>query len=227
MALINNLPTLEKPREKALQFGVNNLSNTELLAILIRSGTKDHSALEVAKDLLSSCNGLANLACSNVGELTKVKGISKTKAIELQAVFELMRRTTFEEVLGKDVLFNTANIMKWLQLEIGCFKEEKFLVMFLDCQNQLISYKIMSEGTVNQSVVYIREVMKEALIRRATSIVLVHNHPSGNLKPSLEDLSLTSDMKEAGKCIGIQVKDHLIVSAYNAYSICNEEYVNV
>lgn len=227
MSLITNLPDLEKPREKAMQFGVKNLSNVELLAILIRSGTKDHSALEVARDLLSTCKGLSHMASSNISELMKVKGISKTKAIELQAVFELMKRTTFEEVYHTDVLHNTESIMHWLQLEIGCCKEEKFLVIFLDCQNQLISYKIMSEGTVNQSVVYIREVMKEALIRRATSILLVHNHPSGNLKPSLQDLSLTKLMQDAGKCIGIQVKDHLIVSAFSAYSICNEEYVNV
>lgn len=227
MSLINNLPKFEKPREKAMQFGVKNLSNIELLAILIRSGTKDHSALDVSKDLLCNCNGLSNLACANVGELMKIKGISKTKAIELQAVFELMRRTTFEEVVNKDVLHNSKSIMKWLQLEIGCYKEEKFLVIFLDSQNQLLSYKIMYEGTVNQSYVYVREVMKEALIRSSSSVVLVHNHPSGNLIPSLEDLALTKSMQEASKCVGIEVKDHLIVSAFSAYSIINEEYVNV
>lgn len=227
MTLITHLPKYEKPREKAFLFGVDHLSNVELLALVLRTGTKQHSALEVAYDLLIQCNGLAELSCANLMELIKVKGISKTKAIEIQAIFELMRRTLQEEIMNKDVFYNVESIIQWLRLEIGCCKVEKFLVLFLDIRHQLISYKIMSEGTIDHSVVYCREVLKEALLRSAASIILVHNHPSGNLIASYEDIEITKALKKNVESLGIQLMDHLIVSNHSAYSILNEEYMTV
>lgn len=224
MALIKNLPEFEKPREKAMHFGFQSMSNAELLALFIRIGTKGKSAVEVAQDLLKSCGGLSNLSSANISQLLKVKGISKTKAIEIQAIFELMRRASFEEVIGKDVLCNLEAVIQWLKREIGSERVEKFLVIFLDVRKQVITYKIIGNGTIHKVDVCIRDIYKEALIQNASSILLVHNHPSGNLIPSLEDIEFTKEVKKGAKLLDIEVIDHLIVSSYSVYSMENETY---
>lgn len=224
MALIKNLPEFEKPREKAMYLGLKSMSNAELLALLIRIGTKGKSAVEVSQDLLRQCGGLSNLSVANLSQLLNVKGISQTKAIEIQAIFELMRRVCFEEVVGKEILNNVEAVIRWLKREIGSERVEKFLVLFLDVRKQVITYKMMGNGSIGKVDVSIRDIYKEALIQNASSILLVHNHPSGNLIPSQEDIAFTEEVKKGAKLLGIEVIDHLIVSSYSVYSMENGEY---
>ncbi len=225
MSLIEQLPTYEKPREKAIQFGIDSLSNTELLALLIRHGTKNHSALEIAKELLEKSGGIGRLSSSSLHELMNVKGISQVKAVELQAVFTLIKRICFERIEEKDVIRSQNAFVHWLKLKIGFERVENFMVVFLDNANHVIHYKILCKGTVNYATVYPREVMKEALMRDAVSLILVHNHPSQNYTPSSQDIELTKKIYEIGKMIDVKVLDHLIVTGQNCYSILFEKTI--
>lgn len=225
MSLIEQLPTYEKPREKAIQFGIDSLSNTELLALLIRHGTKNHSALEIAKELLEKSGGIGRLSSSSLHELMNVKGISQVKAVELQAVFTLIKRICFERIEEKDVIRSQNAFVHWLKLKIGFERVENFMVVFLDNANHVIHYKILCKGTVNYATVYPREVMKEALMRDAVSLILVHNHPSQNCTPSSQDIELTKKIYEIGKMIDVKVLDHLIVTGQNCYSILFEKTI--
>lgn len=219
MALIHHLPTYEKPREKALQFGIDSLSNSELLALLIRNGTKEHSALDIAKELLDKSGGIGNLSSSSIKELTSVKGISNVKALELQAVFTLLKRISFEKIEHKDVIHSQRCFLQWLKLRIGFEKIENFMVVYLDNANHIINYKILFKGTVNYAMIYPREIVKEALLSNAVSMILVHNHPSQNISPSKEDYEITKRILEACKLLEINVLDHLIVTGQECYSI--------
>ncbi len=225
MSLIEQLPTYEKPREKAMQFGIDSLSNTELLALLIRHGTKNHSALEIAKELLEKSGGIGRLSTSSLHELMNVKGISQVKAVELQAVFTLIKRICFERIEEKDVIRSQNAFVHWLKLKIGFERVENFMVVFLDNGNHIIHYKILCTGTVNYATVYPREIMKEALLRDAVSLILVHNHPSQNYNPSPQDIELTKKIYEVGKMIDVNVLDHLIVTGQNCYSILFEKTI--
>ncbi len=225
MTLIQRLPTYEKPREKALQFGVDSLSNTELLALLIRNGTKEHSALDVAKELLEKCGGIGRLSTSSLYELTSVKGISSVKALELQAVFTLLKRISFEKIEEKDVIHSQRSFIQWLKVKIGFERIENFMVVFLDNGNHILNYKILFKGTVNCAMVYPREIMKEALLSGATSLILVHNHPSQNTNPSKEDIQITQKIMDAAKLMEINVLDHFIVTGHDCYSILFDKSV--
>lgn len=225
MALIEQLPTYEKPREKAIQFGIDSLSNTELLALLIRHGTKNHSALDIAKELLEKSGGIGRLSSASIHELISVKGISHVKAIELQAVFTLLKRICFERIEEKDVIRSQNAFVYWLKVKIGFERIENFMVVYLDSANHIIHYRILCKGTVNYATVYPREIMKEALLRDAVSLILVHNHPSQNYKPSMQDIELTKRIFEVGKMIDVKVLDHFIVTGQNCYSILFEKTI--
>ncbi len=225
MSLIEHLPTYEKPREKALQFGIDSLSNTELLALLIRHGTKNHSSLEIAKELLEKSGGLGRLSSCSMHELMSIKGISKVKAIELQAVFTLLKRICFERIEEKDVIRSQNAFVHWLKVKIGFERVENFMVVFLDNANHIIHYKILCKGTINYATVYPREIMKEALLCDAVSLILVHNHPSQNYQPSSQDIALTKQIYDVGKMIDVKVLDHLIVTGQNCYSILFEKTI--
>ncbi len=225
MALIEQLPTYEKPREKAIQFGIDSLSNTELLALLIRHGTKNHSALDIAKELLEKSGGIGRLSSASIHELMSVKGISQVKAIELQAVFTLLKRICFERIEEKDVIRSQNAFVYWLKVKIGFERIENFMVVYLDSANHIIHYRILCKGTVNYATVYPREIMKEALLRDAVSLILVHNHPSQNYKPSMQDIELTKRIFEVGKMIDVKVLDHFIVTGQNCYSILFEKTI--
>lgn len=227
MAVLKDLNDMEKPREKAMQFGLRALSNTELIALILRTGTKGKSVLELAQDILNQTGGLRGLARSDIYELSEIPGISKIRALELLACFEMSRRLRYEEAVDTDAMHSPRKIVDWLQLEIGNSHKEQFLVLFLDAQFHMISYEILFEGTANQSHVYEREIFREAVLRNCSNIILVHNHPSGNVNPSRADMHLTGKMILMGQMMGVRICDHLIISGNDYFSFSSNHLMDL
>jgi len=209
-------PKYERPREKLLQHGADALSDAELLAILLRTGTRRVTAVDVAKHLLKQYRTLSHLASREVNELTRIHGLGTTKAVTLAAAFELGRRmlSRQEDKLRirspEDVVRRFAPKLKDLQFEV-------FLALLLDSANHLLCDVEVSKGILDSSLSHPREVFRRAIIEPAASIILLHNHPSGNAEPSSEDLQITKQIVESGKIIGIPVHDHIIVAG-NTYT---------
>lgn len=218
MAAIRDLSDMDKPREKALQFGLRSLSSAELVALILRTGIKGKSAVELGQEVLNRTGGLSGLAKADIYELSKISGISKIRALELLACFEMSRRVRYEEALHTDALHDPSSIVRWLEQEIGTSHKEQFLVLFLDVHLRMISYEILFEGTTDRSQVYGREIFREALVRGCTNLILVHNHPGGNVSPSTADLQLTGKLIRMGDLMGVKVCDHLIVSEKDCFS---------
>lgn len=212
MVLVKEMPSDERPREKAEKFGIECLSNVELLALLIRSGVEGVSSLEIASQVLKKSQGLTFLSRLNKQELCQIKGIKTTKAIVLMACFELAKRVTCCESLNHDVMENPTALVQWLKLELGNQQQENFLVVYLNVKNHIIGSKIVFKGTVDSSVVHPREIFKEAVLKSASRMIIVHNHPSTDVLPSQADIALTQKLIECGELMGIEVLDHLIVS---------------
>lgn len=216
--LVKDLPLAERPREKALKYGIKALSSRELLAIWIRNGYAGNSSLQIADKVLAKANGLARLSELTINDLETINGIKKVKAIELLAVFELSKRCTLEKALQNDYLNEPANIIQWLEKEIGDSNQEQFMALFLNIRNQIIDYKILFIGDIQGIFISPREIFREALLSGACKLIVVHNHPSQAISPSNEDLNTTSKLKEAGKLMGVILVDHLIVTKNEYYS---------
>ena len=213
---MKQIPITERPREKALMHGIDSLSNRELLALLIRSGTANHSAFEIADDLLKE--GLAAFSRMNFSDLCSIDGISKVKALEILAWNQLAHRISYEKLQDKDVLSDPESLIQWCKLKLGSLQQEHFLVIFLDSRNAVQGYKDLFTGTLNSSLVHPREVFKEALNVSCSKILVVHNHPSGHLEPSAADFMVTENLVKSGKMMRIPVLDHLIVSGSDYFS---------
>lgn len=222
MGMISEMPASEKPREKALKYGIRTLSARELLAIVLRSGTKGCSVLETADELLKMADGISGLTRLSVQEICCIKGISKVKALELQACFEVSRRAMAEQVYDVDVVDHPEKLIRWLQADIGTSMQEKFMVVYLDNSHRILSCRTLFTGTINTASVYPREIFREALLLYSTDIMLVHNHPSGELSPSMADLNLTDRLLQAGRLMGIRVLDHLIITRSGYLSFAGE-----
>ena len=212
MLRLKELPFDDRPREKLYLRGVDNLSNAELIAILLRTGTKGRSVIEIAQQLLLSDN-LAILASKSVEYFTKIEGIGKDKAAVLASSFELARRIKNSEKWYSRIKITSPEDLAELFIPLlRDENKEKFLVVCLNSSNQIIKYEVISVGNLNSSIVHPREVFKAAIDNNSASIFLVHNHPSGNLDPSREDISITQRLVEAGNILDIKILDHLIVS---------------
>ena len=214
----------DQPREKLLLKGAETLTATELLAILINNGTKQQNALELAQELMQHVhNNLQNLGNSSVSELVnlKVKGLGKAKAISIVAALELGIRRSM--VLKKKITIKqSSDVAAYLQAQIGYKQKEVFVVVYLNRANKIIQYEVISEGGMTGTVADPRIILKKALDHRAVSIILCHNHPSGNLLPSKADEQLTTKIKAAAGYLDIQVMDHIIVSEEGYYSFADE-----
>lgn len=216
--LVREIPVDERPREKAIKHGVNSLSNMELLAILIRTGYQGNSSLVIAENILKKSQGINTLSRLTSHELQEIKGIKAVKAVELLACFELSKRMAYGETLNKNVIENPESLIKWLNLELGNLVQENFLVVFLNVKNHILGYRILFKGTVDSSLVHPREIFKEALYYSSSRIMIVHNHPSSVLEPSVADIELTSQLCQCGEMMGIHILDHLIVSNTGFFS---------
>ena len=220
---IKNWAKDERPREKLLAHSAEVLSNSELLAILINHGTKNKSAIELAKEILEAGkNNLQELGKLSVKELTKIKGIGEAKAITIVAAMELGRRRQASDALEKKTIASSSDIASFLQSKIKDNRREVFAVLFLNRANKKNHFEIISEGGITGTVADPRIILKKALEEDAVNIVLAHNHPSGSLKPSRADEELTNKIKEAARYFDIRVLDHIIVSDLGYYSFADE-----
>lgn len=230
MESFKNLPTSiknwavdDRPREKLFTKGATALSDSELLAILINTGSKSKSAVELAKEVLSlGKNNLNELGKLSVKDLMKIKGIGEAKAITLSAALELGRRRHASLSLLKSVIKTSSDIAEYLRVTLKDNQSEVFAVVFLNKANKINNFEVISRGGITGTVADPRVILKKAIESDATSIVLCHNHPSGSLKPSKADEELTIKIKEAARYLDIRVMDHIIVSEEGYYSFSDE-----
>lgn len=214
----------DRPREKLILKGRSALSDAELIAILIGSGTKELSAVELSKQILAEQNNnLSALARLNVEELMRHKGIGEAKAISIIAALELGRRRKVETPLDRPQIRSSQDAFDILQPELGDLHHEEFFVLMLARNNKVISKDRISSGGVTGTVADPKLIFKRALDKRAAAIVLAHNHPSGNLLPSKPDIALTKQVCEAGKLLEITIVDHLIITTEGYYSFADED----
>lgn len=209
----------ERPREKAMNEGIASLSNRELIAILLRSGTKDKSVLELADELMHLKPNLLSLMDLRLDEIMRIKGIKTAKATQLMACFEIIKRISQERM--KQDLGNQGEVQvvsDWLMNHIGHKEQEYFVVIFLNRRGEMIAYQDMFIGTGSKSFANPREVFTEALHHGSSKIICAHNHPSGNVHPSAADYCSADSLEQSGDMLGIKVMDHIIVSRRSYYS---------
>lgn len=210
---IRDWPAAERPRERLALQGAAALSDAELLAIFLRVGVRGKSAVDLARELLASFDGdLAALGGASTKELARLPGIGPAKAAQLAATLELARRALAGPLKLKDALASPQAVRDWLRLSLGNLQHEVFVALWLDAQNRLIASEELFRGTLTQTSVYPREVVKRALAHNAGAVILAHNHPSGLAEPSRADEALTSSLKQALAIIDVKLLDHFIVA---------------
>ena len=220
---IKHWATDDRPREKLRSKGPESLSHSELIAILLQNGTRQKSAVELAKEILHlGSNNLSELGRLSIKELMKIKGIGEAKAITIAAALELGRRRQANEILDKPIITDSGSIARYLQALLKDHDREVFMVMFLNRANKINHTEIISRGGITGTVADPRVILKRALEEDAVSIVLCHNHPSGSLKPSRADEALTLKIKEAARYFDIRVADHVIVSEAGFFSFADQ-----
>lgn len=206
-------PEGERPREKLLARGAAALSDAELLAIFLRTGMKGKSAVDLARELLTKYGSLTRVFAASQQDFCKVPGMGPAKFVQLQAVLEMSRRALQEEMQCGDALNSPRVVRDYLKLLLAGRSQEVFLVLFLDTQHRVIASEELFHGTLNQTSVYPREVVKRALAHNAAAVILAHNHPSGITEPSSADQLLTSALKQALALVDVTVLDHFVVAA--------------
>ena len=219
---IKDLPKEERPRERLINYGVSNISNEELIAIILKTGTKDKSVKELASEVLVRIKSLKDLDTININSFKDITGLGYVKTIELMAAIELGKRIFYNRKELKTNYDNSDAIYLDNRYLFNGKKQEYFYCLYLDNRNNLIERKLLFMGTINRSIVHPREIFKEAYLTSASKIVCIHNHPSGDVTPSVEDIRLTKSLIEIGKIQGITLTDHLIVSDNDYYSFYGE-----
>lgn len=213
----------DRPREKFLLKGKNALSDAELLAIIMGSGSRNESAVELARRILSSAdNSWHQLSLLTIAELTKFKGVGEAKAISIATALEIGRRKSSQDVPEKLQISSSVDAFKILHPFLSDLRTEEFWAVFLNQNNRIITKSRLSSGGINQSVVDVRILFRSALEHCATGIIVAHNHPSGNQKPSPEDLRITKQISEGAKLLNIQLLDHLIITQNSYLSFADE-----
>jgi len=210
------------PRERLRDLGAEQLSNQELLSILLRTGTKTRPVLEVANDILKHIDSLADFQHLSLQELQKIKGIGYVKSIEIKAMIELAKRISKAEYVQKERIMSSERLARKMMLELSDQKQEHLVAIYLDTQNRIIEQRTIFIGSVRRSIAEPREILYYACKNMATSVIIVHNHPSGSPAPSENDLRFTEKMKRACDDIGIVCLDHIIVGKYQYYSFREE-----
>lgn len=215
---ITDWPAAERPREKLIELGAEALSDAELLAIFLRVGVTGKSAVDLARDLLTQFGSLNGIFAATEHELSQVHGIGPSKYVQLQAIFEMSRRALSEQLQQRDVFKSPQAVRDYLVLKLGSLTKEVFLVLFLDTQNRLLATEEMFSGSLSETSVYPREVVKRALHHNAASVIFAHNHPSGIAKQSQADELITNQLKQALALVDVRVLDHFIVAGNNTLS---------
>ena len=216
---IKDIPINDRPRERLINNGAENLSNEELLAILLKTGTKDISSKILASKILTEIKDIQNLKNINLHQLMNIKGIGQAKATVLLAGVELGKRVNNEiSNINNLKITNSSLIYLYYKNIIGLEMQEHFYCVYLDNQKRVVKDKMLFKGTINQSLIHPREIFKEAYLYSATGIICVHNHPTGNVIPSKEDLQITEKLVEIGNLLGVKIIDHIIIGKSNYYS---------
>jgi DNA repair protein RadC len=217
---LKDLPADTRPREKLLARGAGALSDTELLALLLRTGTAGRGVLHMAQEVLKTFGGIAGLLHASVDDLKRVNGLGgPAKRAQLVAVLELSRRAMTQQLKAREVFSSPGAVKQYLQLHLAGREHEVFAVLFLDAQNRLVAMEELFRGTLTQTSVYPREVVLHALQHQAAAVVLAHNHPSGTVQPSRADEALTQTLKAALALVDVRVLDHVIVAPGDALSM--------
>ncbi|MGU8236104.1 RadC family protein [Clostridium perfringens] len=207
---INEIPSGERPREKLLFYGAQFLSNEELLAIILRTGNKDSNVVELSYRIIHSVGGLNGLFKASAKELMKIKGVKEAKATQILAMCELYKRFKVSE-LTQVKISKPSDVAELVLDELRMLRQEVLILITLDTKNKVISKKEIFKGGLNSSLVHPREIFREAVKDSAASIIICHNHPSGDPTPSRDDINITTRLKECGKMMGIELLDHLII----------------
>ncbi|MGX2960732.1 RadC family protein [Peribacillus sp. JNUCC 23] len=223
--LIRDVPKDERPRERFIQNGPQSLSNQELLAILLRTGTKDESVIQLANRLINTFEGLRMLKDASIDEITAIKGIGEAKAIQILTAVELGKRITQLNYQDRYVIRSPEDGANYCMEEMRFLSQEHFITLYLNTKNQVLHKQTIFIGSLNASIVHPREVFKEAFRRSAASIICLHNHPSGDPSPSREDIEVTKRLVECGKIIGIELLDHIIIGEHKFVSLKEKGYL--
>ena len=223
--MIKDVPKEDRPRERLLKLGANHLSNQELLAILLGSGTKEESVMALSHRVLMHFEGLKLLNDATIEELTAIKGIGSAKGVLVLSAMELGRRMHQYKSEERYVIRSPEDGADYIMEEMRSLNQEHFVVLFLNTKNQIIHRQTIFIGSLNASIVHPREVYREAVKRSAASIIVAHNHPSGDPSPSQEDIHVTRRLVESGKMIGIEVLDHLIIGDRKFVSLKEKGYL--
>jgi DNA repair protein RadC len=219
---IKNWPKFERPRELLLEKGPDSVSDAGLVAILLRSGIKGKDAVSLSRELINHFGGLRGLFGASKAELEKIKGLGSAKIAQLMAAIELSKRCLKEEIIGKAVLESDKDVLDYLALSMGDLKEEFFKVLYLNKANVVLAAEDLAKGTVDEAIIYPRELVKRALELNASSVLFVHNHPSGKKEPSQFDIEVTKKLAAACKVVEIMPLDHIIITPEGLFSFKNE-----
>lgn len=215
---ITHWPEEQRPRERLIKYGAHMLSDAELLAVFLRIGVAGKSAVDLGRDMIGHFGSLHGMFTASLDDFSKMHGLGPAKYAQLQAVIELARRSLMEELRVGEVLGSPQAVRQYLQLMLAKHPYESFAVLFLDVKNRLVASEELFRGTLTQTSVYPREVVKAALARNAASLILAHNHPSGTPEPSAADRTLTAALKQALALVDIRILDHFIVAGSQVYS---------
>ncbi len=216
---ITDWPAQERPRERLLEYGAQALSDAELLAIFLRTGMNGKSAVDLARELLQAFGNLTALSAASAEAFCAVPGLGPAKYAQLQAVMEMARRALKEQAKQRDALTSPQAVRDYLRLQLGTREYEVFMAVFLDTQNRVIAMEELFRGTLKETSVYPREVVKRALAHNAGAVIFAHNHPSGVAEPSRADEAITRALKQALALVDVRVLDHFIVAAGGGVSL--------
>ncbi len=205
------------PREKLIEFGAQALSDVELLALILKTGTRKIPVLDLAQTLFDEGKDLLGISTLSYQQLIQIPGVKRAKASELLALVELSKRMAKAQSLDVDVIDQPQRLIHWLRQEIGAMDQEQFCVIFLNTKNHVLGHRILFRGGLDRSIVHPREIFKHALALSAAKIIVAHNHPSGDVSPSNNDFQVTQVLEEAGVTMGIPLLDHIIISK-NGYT---------
>lgn len=221
---IHDIPEEERPRERLIRNGPESLSNAELLGVILRTGSKEENVVSLSSRILTEYS-IKQLSLVNVSRLMQVHGVGKAKAAQIAAVFELARRLETYVEEPKRKICSPKDVYTLMYPKMREQKKEKFITLCLDTKNQILKEEVVSIGSLNASIVHPREVFKSALLESSASVIMVHNHPSGDPSPSREDIMVTEKMVEGGKLLGIDVLDHIIIGDGKYVSLKDEGFV--
>ena len=209
------------PREKALETGIASLSDTELLALIIKSAYKDKNVFDLADEIIDVANGFSNLMSLSYEELVSIKGIKKAKALEIMAILEISKRLSKVDHISEAELSNPNKVVEWLRFNLGFSSQEQFFVIYLNARSSIIRSEVMYKGNRNTASIGIDEILRKAILMKASYLIVAHNHPSDDVTPSRADIEVTEKLAEACQIVQIPLVDHIIVGRSSYFSFKN------